>query len=314
MLDDLDIFLSYVRENERSAKSIYKTLTDAEFKVWMDTKCLLPGHDWHHEIMKALRHARIVIICLSIKSVAKRGVLQKEIRTALDIRREKLDSDIYLIPVRLNRCVVPDSLADLQYVDWFSTDGPTRLLTAIRVALTHLSEKAPVIDPGGLNERSVDILITSPADDEEVDGRVLVTGYVRNQNARVHVIVRSLEGSAFWVQPQVSIRENGIWKVLVYVGRQSLIDAGKYFEIKAVVNPQVTLQEGMILDQWPIAEHVSQVVGVTRRVHEHRRNAGGRNVVAGSVNGGIIITGDGNKVTVDDKLVRKTKKRDQTKE
>jgi hypothetical protein len=54
---------------------------------------------------------------------------------ALDAAHETPSGSIFLIPVRLEDCRVPDELSRYQYVDWFSPDGPERLLQAIATEL-----------------------------------------------------------------------------------------------------------------------------------------------------------------------------------
>jgi len=69
--------------------------------------------------------------------VRKRGFVQREIRQALDLWQEKLEEDIYLIPVRFDDCVVPAALAGFQWVDVFdfSEEALQRLLHALRKGL-----------------------------------------------------------------------------------------------------------------------------------------------------------------------------------
>jgi hypothetical protein len=99
------IFLSYAREDEQKVEKLYQDLCDAGFKPWMDQRDILPGEQWRFCIPQAIRNSDFFLACLSKNSVTKRGFLQKEIRDALDIWQEKLTSDIYLIPVRLeDRC------------------------------------------------------------------------------------------------------------------------------------------------------------------------------------------------------------------
>lgn len=302
MSDEPDIFLSYARKDESTVTDLYLRLSESGLKVWMDTQNILPGQRWDFEIAQALKRSKIVIICLSTNSVIKRGVVQRELRTALHYLQEKLDSDIYVIPVRLDNCVVPDSLSYLQYVDWFERDGWDRLLQAIQLSLkqtsnekTNSTRRAQALVERDSRDREV--YITSPADHSEVDARVLVTGYVNDQSANVFVVVHCLEGSSFWIQSQASVGEDCIWKVMIYCGRQSMIDAGKHFEIRAVANPNLAIHEGMVLDRWPSANHISQIIRVTRRLDEQPHADAGRGVRTGSVNHGIIITGDRNVVT-----------------
>ena len=139
------IFLSYARQDEEKVEELYQKLSDAGFKPWMDKKDILPGERWEFSIRGAIRGSDFFLVCLSANS-AKGGWTQREIRNALDIWQEKLEDDIYLIPVRLEDCVAPESLRDFQWVDLFEEDGWTRLLAALTVGLERREE---VITPGG---------------------------------------------------------------------------------------------------------------------------------------------------------------------
>jgi hypothetical protein len=127
------IFLSYAREDEDKVKELYQRLSDAGFEPWMDKNDILPGEIWKSRIPQAIRESDFFLACLSGNSVNKRGWIQREIKDALDIWQEKLDSDIYLIPARLEDCEIPERLGDFQWVDLFEEDGWTRLVKAIQV-------------------------------------------------------------------------------------------------------------------------------------------------------------------------------------
>jgi sugar/nucleoside kinase (ribokinase family) len=129
------IFISYAREDEEKVQEFYQKLSDAGFKPWMDKEDIVGGERWKSRIPQAIRRSDFFLACMSANSVTKRGWIQKEIRDALDIWQEKLDSDIYLIPVRLEDCEVPESLCDFQWVDLFKEEGWTRLVEAIQVGI-----------------------------------------------------------------------------------------------------------------------------------------------------------------------------------
>jgi serine/threonine protein kinase len=129
------IFLSYAREDQEKVENLYQRLSYAGFKPWMDKKDILPGEKWKSSIEKAIQCSDFFLACLSANSVSKRGYPQKEIRDALDIWQEKLDSDIYLVPVRLEDCEVPETLRDFQWVNLFEEDGWTRLVKAIKIGI-----------------------------------------------------------------------------------------------------------------------------------------------------------------------------------
>jgi len=134
-LAEAQIFLSYAREDRGKVEDLYQKLFDSGFKPWMDKKDILPGEKWESCIQKAIRHSDLFLVCLSANSVDKRGWFQKEISQALDIWKEKLESDIYLLPVRLEDCKVPERLAEFQYVNLFEGDGWALLVKAIQVGV-----------------------------------------------------------------------------------------------------------------------------------------------------------------------------------
>jgi len=75
--------------------------------------------------------ADVVIVCLSNRS-EKRGYVQKEIRRALDVADEQAEGAIYLIPVKLTECSIPDRLSKWQCVDLSIANGETKLEAALR--------------------------------------------------------------------------------------------------------------------------------------------------------------------------------------
>jgi SOS-response transcriptional repressor LexA len=129
------IFLSYAREDKEKVENLYQELSDSGFKPWMDKKDILPGERWKSCIQKAIRRSDFFLACLSPNSVNRRGFLQKEIKYALDIWQEKLEDDIYLIPIRLEDCEVPESLREFQWVNLFEKNGWTQLVKAIQVGM-----------------------------------------------------------------------------------------------------------------------------------------------------------------------------------
>jgi hypothetical protein len=55
--------------------------------------------------------------------MTKQGFVQKEIRFALDIADENPPGRIFIIPVRLVDCDVPDCLKKWQWVNLFEDQG-----------------------------------------------------------------------------------------------------------------------------------------------------------------------------------------------
>jgi hypothetical protein len=101
------------------------------YDPWFDEESLLPGQDWKREIIKAVRASDIVIVCLSNKSITQSGYVQKEIKFALDVAEEQPEDAIFLIPLRLEDCEVPERLGRWHWVNYFEESGYDRLRRAL---------------------------------------------------------------------------------------------------------------------------------------------------------------------------------------
>jgi hypothetical protein len=80
----IQIFLSYAREDYAAVRQLYNRLREAGYKPWMDKVDLPKGADFAKAIPKVLRESDLFIVCLSPRSVEKRSFIQREINLALD--------------------------------------------------------------------------------------------------------------------------------------------------------------------------------------------------------------------------------------
>jgi hypothetical protein len=129
------VFISYAREDRDGALAVHRSLMENGLSPWIDVLDLLPGQDWEYEIDSAIRESNVFLACISMKSVSKRGFVQSELRKGLKVLETIPEGQLYLIPVRLDDCDVPQKLGHLHWVDYFATDGPAKLLSAIRLQL-----------------------------------------------------------------------------------------------------------------------------------------------------------------------------------
>lgn len=95
---------------------------EAWLDPWIDKEKILAGQDWDAEIRRAVKASDIIIVCLSKSSATKEGYVQKEIRLALDIADEKPDGTIFIIPLKLQKCDVPERLNKWQWIDYYDDE------------------------------------------------------------------------------------------------------------------------------------------------------------------------------------------------
>jgi formylglycine-generating enzyme required for sulfatase activity len=134
----LRVFLCHASGDKPAVRDLYRRLRSDGIAPWLAEEDLLPGQDWQLEIPKAVRSSDAVIICLSSRAITKAGYVQKEIKYALDVADEQPEGAIFLIPVRLEECEVPERLQRWQWVDFFQEKGYDRLLRALRQRAEHL--------------------------------------------------------------------------------------------------------------------------------------------------------------------------------
>jgi CheY-like chemotaxis protein len=128
------IFLSYARSDQRIVEEIYQSLS-LDYKPWMDVHDIIGGEDWLHAIYSAIDACELFIPVLSNNSVTRRGVIVQEVKRALDKWNGMLPSDIYVIPLRIDDCPIPELVKKLHVIDWKEGKGTDKLLRAIRAGL-----------------------------------------------------------------------------------------------------------------------------------------------------------------------------------
>ena len=114
---------------------MYKRQLSAKgFQPWLDKKKLLPGQNWPRAIETAIQVSDYFIPCFSRRAVCKRGMFHTELRFALECAARVPLDEIFVIPVRLDDCIVPARVSSqIQYVDLFADwdAGIKRVLNVI---------------------------------------------------------------------------------------------------------------------------------------------------------------------------------------
>ncbi len=127
----LKVFLCHASEDKPIVRELFERLKADGFDPWLDSDALLPGMDWDLEIQKAMRASEAVIVCFSSVSVSKEGYVQKEIKYAQEIQKEKPEGTIFFIPLQLEACEMPFRLRGVQWGHYYEPDGYEKLVRAL---------------------------------------------------------------------------------------------------------------------------------------------------------------------------------------
>jgi hypothetical protein len=132
-IQTLRVFLCHSSGDKPKVRELYRQLSKDGVNPWLDEENLLPGQDWQIEISKAVRNSDVVIVCLSKGSVTKAGYIQKEIKQVLDVADEQPEGTIFVIPLKLEECDVPERLKRWQWVNLFDDNGYQRLIRSLNL-------------------------------------------------------------------------------------------------------------------------------------------------------------------------------------
>src|ERR1044071_7148836 len=139
----LRVFLCHASVDKPVVRELYGRLVADGIQPWLDERDILPGQDWRYEISRAVKKADAIVVCLSNVSVTREGFVQKEIKDALNVADEKPEGTIFIIPLRLEECPIPDRLGRWHWVNYYEEGGYHRLLQA----LSHRAENLGAVPP-----------------------------------------------------------------------------------------------------------------------------------------------------------------------
>jgi hypothetical protein len=200
-MSSLKIFLCHATEDKLPVRVLYNRLIKDGFDVWLDEENLLPGQSWALEISKAIKNTDIILVCLSNKSVTKRGVVQKEIKLGLEEALLLPEGQIFIIPVRFEDCPMPaERLESLQWVNLFEENGYAKLLKALRLRDTFSNVLKEKVENITLSERENAILGFSVVPSQHVklwgrEGEIeKIIGELRNPKGKPVIAISGLGG------------------------------------------------------------------------------------------------------------------------
>jgi TIR domain len=177
----LRIFLCHSSSNKGDVRSLYQQLLADGFEPWLDEENILPGQDWQNEVVSAIRTVDVVIVCLSRQSISRAGYFHKEIKHTLDVADEQPEGTIFLIPLKLEMCDLPDRLSRWHCVNLFEEKGYERLIKALRhreMMSNLLTPTLPERVRRGNQSKSVDVFDDSEEHLRHLESEQLFENYV----------------------------------------------------------------------------------------------------------------------------------------
>ena len=173
----LRAFLCHSSDDKPRVRDLYKRLRVQGVDPWLDQENLLPGQNWQQEIRDIMRIIDVVIVCLSQNSINKVGFVQKEIMFALDVAEEYPNNTIFIIPIKLEKCVIPDRLSHLHAVNLYEKRGFEFLMRSLRtrasilgVVLKPISKVKPTsFQSSNEGKNNIDVTFVNIVDDSELD-------------------------------------------------------------------------------------------------------------------------------------------------
>ena len=128
----LKAFLCHSHGDRDAVQGLWSRLKKDGVDVWLDSENLRPGQNWERETRKAILKSDVVIACLSRGFNKQKGFRHEELKIALEKTNLIPDNEVFIIPVRLEECDMPESLSHLHRVDLFETGGYKKLSRALR--------------------------------------------------------------------------------------------------------------------------------------------------------------------------------------
>jgi hypothetical protein len=141
MNETLQVFLCHASEDKPVVREMYMWLKKTGFIPWLDEYDLIPGQEWEKEIPRTVTKSGCVLVFLSHNSTTKRGYYQKEIRLALEAAERMPEGSIFIIPILIEQCNVPDSLKRWQWLDLNAKNSRQRLKSALRKIIQNNSSQ-----------------------------------------------------------------------------------------------------------------------------------------------------------------------------
>lgn len=111
-LGEVGIFISYSHDDRYIAETVASRLREIGYLPWVDFAGIRGGDEWKRSIEAALSQSAALLVLLTPEAVTSEWV-------NYEIRRAR-SNGLIIIPLLMRSCPIPDSLRDVQYIDFRS--------------------------------------------------------------------------------------------------------------------------------------------------------------------------------------------------
>jgi hypothetical protein len=125
------VFLSYVHSDKTRVRQIATDLRLAGLDVWFDEDELLPGQNMQEKINEAIKRSDAMLVFVSKYTNEKAGFFFEELKMMYEYVRTARNQKSRIIPVRLDPVTPAGDLKKYQWVDLFSNDRISELVSVI---------------------------------------------------------------------------------------------------------------------------------------------------------------------------------------
>jgi CheY-like chemotaxis protein len=134
-LGEVGIFISYSHADRYIAETIASRLREIGYLPWVDFAGIRGGGEWKRSIETALLQSAALLALLTPEAVTSEWV-------NYEIRRARANG-LVIVPLMMRTCPMPDSLRDVQYIDFRTgLDQPFKeLQRALLRAVLQVSDK-----------------------------------------------------------------------------------------------------------------------------------------------------------------------------
>ncbi len=153
----LRVFLCHASQDKPAVRELYQRLKSEDWiDPWLDEEKLSIGRRWTTGIEDAISDADVVLIFLSRNSVQKEGFVQRELNYAWELSLEKPRETVFLIPFRLDDCIVPRFLRSRHWGDYFGEKRSSTYQVLLR-SLRQRHQQQLKLERGLIKENAINV-------------------------------------------------------------------------------------------------------------------------------------------------------------